>query len=309
MSLSKAHISATTASSDDALRRSGALGEYWELTKPRLSMLSVITAVVGYLAANPQKDFLTLISVLIGTSLAAGAAGALNQYMEREADKRMARTRSRPLPTGAISPERALVFGLVLAVLGTAALWLGANALAAGLVLATLVSYLLIYTPLKQVTQWNTLVGAVPGALPPLVGWAAARGTLDALGWVLFGLLFCWQIPHFMAIAWTYRKDYAQGGFVMATKIDPTGQSAGIQSLAFAIVLLAVSLVPCILGMNHWLPYGAVAMVMGLWYSKKSLDFLRATEKEKPARKLFFASILYLPLVLAVFVVDRVFLF
>ncbi|WOO40282.1 heme o synthase [Rubellicoccus peritrichatus] len=294
------------ASNDDA--RSSVLGEYWELTKPRLSMLSVITAVVGYLAADPNKNLLALASVLIGTSFAAGAAGALNQYLEREVDKRMARTRNRPLPAGVISPERALLFGMTLAFLGTLILWFGANPLSAALVLVTLFSYLLVYTPLKQITSWNTIIGAVPGALPPLVGWAAARDSLGALGWVLFGILFCWQIPHFMAIAWTYRKDYADGGFVMATKTDPSGRSAGYQSIAFAALLVAISVVPCFYGYNNWLPYGIVAVITGGWYLWLSIRFTFAEKKEKPARKLFFASISYLPLVLAVFVVDRLFL-
>lgn len=280
------------------------VGEYWELTKPRLSMLSVITAVVGYLAAEPARDFLALFAVLLGTSLAAGAAGALNQFLERDADAKMARTRSRPLPSGAVSPQGTVIYGFMLAVLGTGLLWAGANILAALLVLATLFSYLLIYTPLKQMTAWNTLVGAVPGALPPLVGWAAAKGSLGTLGWILFGILFCWQIPHFMAIAWNYRKDYAQGGFVMATLTDASGRSAGLQSALFAAILLVLSLLPVFLGYNTWV-YGVVAVLSGLWYLQLSIRFWRAEAKDKPAKKLFLASIAYLPVVLAVFVIDR----
>ncbi len=284
--------------------RRSVVGEYWELTKPRLSLLSVITAVVGYLAADPARDFLALFAVLLGTSLAAGAAGALNQFLEREADAKMARTRGRPLPSGAVSPQGTLAFGLLLAVSGTGLLWAGANFLAAMLVLATLVSYLLVYTPLKQMTAWNTLVGAVPGALPPLVGWAAAQGSLGTLGWLLFGILFCWQIPHFMAIAWKFRHDYSQGGFVMATLTDQSGRSAGMQSTLFAGMLLGLSLATVFLDYNTWV-YGVVAALAGLWYFKLSASFWRAESKDVPAKKLFIASIVYLPLVLAVFVLDR----
>lgn len=297
-----------TLTDQDNTRTRSLLGEYWELTKPRLSMLSVMTAVVGYLAASPSRDMLTLGVVLIGTSLAAGAAGALNQYLERDADRRMARTQARPLPSGMLSAESALIFGLVLAFLGTALLWAGANALAALLVLATLVSYLLVYTPMKRHTSWCTIVGAIPGALPPLVGYAAASQTIGALGWILFGVLFCWQIPHFMAIAWSCRQDYANGGFVMATVSDPSGQSAGNQSIAFALLLLPISLLPCVLGYNNWFSYGIVAALAGAWFLHLSLRFRYAQEKEKAARRLFFASISYLPLVLAVFVLDRIFL-
>lgn len=283
------------------------VGEYWELTKPRLSMLSVITAVVGYLAADPSRDFMALGAVLLGTSFAAGAAGALNQFLERDADAKMARTRGRPLPSGAVTPQGTLIYGLLLGALGTGLLWAGANSLSATLVMATMVSYLLIYTPLKRLSAWNTIVGAVPGALPPLVGWAAAQGSLGTLGWLLFGILFCWQIPHFMAIAWNYRKDYAQGGFVMATLTDPTGRSAGMQSTLFAAVLIAFSLAPVFMGFNTW-AYGAVAILAGAWYLQLSVKFWRAESKDKPAKKLFLASIAYLPVVLAVFVVDRLFL-
>jgi len=283
-----------------------ALRDYWELTKPRLSLLSVITALVGYMAANPMRDAGVFLSLLVGTSLAAGAAGALNQWLEREVDRKMARTQDRPLPSEAVSPQAALAFGLALGVIGTTLVWLGANPLAGALTLATLVSYLLVYTPLKRITTWNTLIGAVPGALPPLIGWAAAQGQIAPLGWILFGILFCWQIPHFMAIAWLYRDDYAQGGFVMSTVNDPTGQDAARQSLFHCIALLAISLLPSILGYTS-LAYGAAALACGAFYLMTAIRFWRAGgEQRTPAsRKLFLASIAYLPLLLGALVVDR----
>lgn len=268
-------------------------------------MLSVITAIVGYLSANPDRNSITLISLLLGTSFAAGAAGALNQYIERELDGRMARTRDRPLPAGLISPAAALVFGLALAFAGVGLIWTGTNALAALLTALTLVSYLLVYTPLKVRSIWNTHLGAIPGALPPLIGWAAARGTIDPLGWILFGILFAWQIPHFMAIAWMYRKDYAAAGMRMFPVDRPDGRATGWHSVAFAAILLVCSLLPGFLGYTS-LAYQLVALLAGLWFLYRAWQFRSPdTAGEPAARKLFFASISYLPLILAVLVLDR----
>lgn len=279
--------------------------EYWTLTKPRLSLLSVMTAVVGYQTANPQRDASILISLLLGTSFAAGAAGALNQWMESEFDKRMVRTRTRPVPTGAVSSQGALIFGLLLAIIGVTLLWLNVNGLAALLTLATLISYLAIYTPLKQKTAWCTLIGAIPGAIPPLVGWAAASGSIEPLGWVLFGILFFWQIPHFMAIAWTHRKDYANAGFIMSTQVDPSGKSAANQSILHCSLLLLISMAPAfIVGMTS-LFYEIMAFATGAYYLAKAIQFRTATDKNGPAKQLFLASIMYLPIILAVLVFDR----
>jgi len=284
--------------------RRGLGNALWELTKPRLSLLSVITAIVGYLVANPEKDFETLACLLLGTSFAAGGAGVLNQWMERLADSRMVRTQDRPLPSGQVLPVTALLYGLFLSILGVGLLWAGTNALAVWLAVATLVSYLVVYTPLKTVTQWSTIVGAIPGALPPLIGCAAARGNIDTLGWILFAMLFAWQIPHFMAIAWTYREDYARGKFAMATVVDPSGKSASWQSIVFSVVLLVVSLLPYFLGFAT-LAYELVALASGLYFLWQSIVFSRAPCREQGARKLFFTSIAYLPLVLATLVLDR----
>ncbi|WP_309399422.1 heme o synthase [Cerasicoccus maritimus] len=284
-----------------------ALREYWELTKPRLSLLSVITALVGYMAADPQRSAGIFLSLLVGTSLSAGAAGALNQWLEREVDRRMARTQSRPLPSGAVSPQAALIFGLSLGIAGSTLVWLGANPLAGALTVATLISYLLVYTPLKRMTSWNTLIGAVPGALPPLIGWAAANGQIDPLGWILFGILFCWQIPHFMAIAWLYRDDYAQGGFVMSTVNDPSGQSAARQSILHSLLLLGISLLPVFLGYTSWFLFGAAALICGMYYCWTALGFWRVKGQDRTSasRKMFLASIAYLPLLLGALVLDR----
>lgn len=294
------------ATLDSSRRESvAALRDYWELTKPRLSFLSVITALVGYLAANPARDLGSLFALLIGTSLAAGSAGALNQWLEREVDARMARTRNRPVPSGAVAPTQALAFGLALGLAGVLILALGTNILATVLTAAIILSYVLIYTPLKPVTRWNTIIGAVPGAMPPLVGWAAATGGVDALGWILFGVLFCWQIPHFMAIAWTYRHDYREGGLVMSTVVDPSGRDAAVQSVVFTALLTVVSLIPVVLGMDSWWLYAPAAIGLGVWFILCALAFARSEKRDRAARKLFIASIVYLPAMLAVLVVDR----
>jgi heme o synthase len=281
-------------------------GEYWELTKPRLSFLSVITAVVGYLSARPERHLGVLLCLLIGTTSAAFGAGALNQWLEREVDTRMARTRGRPLPSGAVSPGAALLFGLALASFGPLLLWWGVNALAAWLALATLASYLLVYTPLKRHTPWCTLVGSIPGALPPLIGSAAANGTIKPLGWILFGVLFAWQIPHFLSLAWTYRRDYAAARLPMSTVVDPTGRQAARASLLFTAALVLCSLLPVALGLAG-LAYGLVALALGAWFLGHAWRFARAdaASRDLPARRLFLASLAYLPLILAALVVER----
>ncbi|MEM8549660.1 MAG: heme o synthase [Verrucomicrobiota bacterium] len=277
---------------------------FFELTKPRLSFLSVITALVGYLATRATINLPQLIGLVIGTSLAAGSAATLNMWREREVDALMARTRSRPLPSGQVKPEHALAFGLTLGAFGIGLLAWSTNAVAAGLTLAIILLYVLAYTPLKPLTPWNTLIGAVPGAMPPLVGAAAATGQVDAMGWYLFGMIFCWQMPHFMAIAWTYRQDYAQGQLKMSTVVDPSGRDAARQSVLFALLLIVVSLLPVITGqMSGWF-YAPVALGLGVWYAARAVGFARSENRDACARKLFFASILYLPIILAVVVLD-----
>ena len=277
--------------------------DYYELTKPRLSFLSVVTAVVGYLSADPMRDLGVLLSLLLGTSMAAGGAAVLNQWLERDADARMVRTRERPIPAGRITPLQALIYGLTLSLAGCAILYSGANALAAFLTAATVVSYVLLYTPLKRLTTWNTIVGAVPGALPPLIGWAAAEGSISTLGWILFAILFLWQMPHFFAIAWTHRNDYAQGGFVMLSNADSTGRKVAVQSFAFCLALVVSTLLPVALGYASWV-FGVFALVMGIYMLRPAIAFLTAKNRDRSARKLFIASICYLPALLVPLVID-----
>ncbi|MGK0176587.1 MAG: protoheme IX farnesyltransferase [Lentimonas sp.] len=277
--------------------------DFYELTKPRLSFLSVITAIVGYLSANPSKDFGVLMSLLIGTSLAAGGAAVLNQWLEYKADAKMVRTRERAIPAGRVHPLHALIYGLVLSVTGCLTLYIGANSLAAILTAITIVTYTLLYTPLKRFTTWNTLIGAIPGALPPLIGWAAATGKIDPLGWILFAILFLWQMPHFFAIAWTYRKDYAKGGFVMLSNADEDGRKVALQSFAFCIALIISTLLPVLSGDASWI-YGTIAIVAGIYLLRPAIDFLSVDKRDTAARKLFFASIFYLPALLFPLVLD-----
>lgn len=292
-----------TDSKESAVSLRKRIEDFYELTKPRLSFLSVITAVVGYLSANPSRDLSVLLSLLFGTSLAAGGAAVLNQWLERDADAKMVRTRERAIPAGRVQPLHALIYGLVLSFAGCLMLYVGANLLSAVLTAITIATYTLVYTPLKQFTTWNTLIGAIPGALPPLIGWAAATGKIDLLGWVLFAILFLWQMPHFFAIAWTYRKDYAQGGFVMLSNADENGRKVALQSFVFCLALIVSSLLPVLLGKASWI-YGAIALAAGIYLLRPAIDFLKPEKRDTAARKLFFASIFYLPALLFPLVLD-----
>ncbi len=277
--------------------------DYVALTKPRLNVLVVATSAAGfYLGASAPINPLTLIATVAGTTLVAGGAAALNQLYERETDALMGRTRMRPLPDGRISPAEARVFGLLLSAAGLGLLLVCSTWLAAALALATLVVYLLIYTPLKRRSPIATLVGAVPGALPPLIGWTAARGiTLGGLS--LFLIVFLWQIPHFMAIAWMYRDDYAAAGFPMLPVLDPTGRRAGRQAVAYAAALLPISLMPTIVGLTD-ATYAAVAVVLGVTMLVLAAKFAVA-RTDVAARRLFFASLVYLPLIWIVMIVGK----
>ncbi|WP_244648178.1 MULTISPECIES: heme o synthase [unclassified Lentimonas] len=303
MSHSSTQSSSITGSSESAVSWRDRAEDFYELTKPRLSFLSVVTAVAGYLSADPERDLGVLFSLLIGTSLAAGGAAVLNQWLEREADAKMVRTKDRAIPAGRIAPMHALIYGLGLSILGCFLLYKGANLLAGTLTAATIASYVLLYTPLKRLTTWNTLIGAIPGALPPLIGWAAAEGQITTLGWILFAILFLWQMPHFFAIAWTHRKDYAQGGFVMLSNADSTGHKVAVQSFAFCLALIVSTLLPVLLGYATWI-YGTIAIAAGIYMLRPAIAFLKAEERDAAARKLFFASIFYLPALLFPLVLD-----
>lgn len=288
----------------DSADRRAFLSGLFELTKPRLSFLSVVTALVGYLAARPDRDAWLMIHFLSGTALAAGGAAALNQWMERRTDALMRRTKDRPIPSGTVSAPQAFIWGTALSIGGVAQLFLAVGSLAAVLAAATIGTYLFLYTPLKRRTRWSTEVGAISGALPPLIGWAAARGTIDGLGWALFALLFFWQIPHFLAIAWTYRRDYEAADFPMLPVVDADGRSTAWWSLINTVVLAVVTVVPAIIGLTGWL-FGAMAVLFGAVFIVFAADMLRAEERNTAARRLFFYSIFYLPALLAVLVVDR----
>ena len=241
-----------------------------------------------------------LSATLLGTALCAGGAAALNQWWERDLDSRMKRTRGRPLPAGRMSPQDALLFGLFFSVTGIAILALFANPRAAFLAFATIAIYILVYTPMKRMSSLNTLVGAIPGALPPLIGWVAARGNYGLEGGLLFATLFFWQMPHFLAIAWMYREDYKAGGCIMLTDADEDGSTTARQALLYSICLLVVTLLPGVLGFNSAI-YFFGALLLGGAFSAFAAVFLLRRDRPS-ARNLFFASILYLPLLLGLLV-------
>jgi protoheme IX farnesyltransferase len=275
------------------------LADFLTLTKPEITFNVVLTALVGFLAADHGSvRVLPLVHALLGTGLVAGAASSLNQWAERGHDALMHRTVRRPLPAGRLSPQESAIFGLALGVLGTAYLALSVGVLASALAAATAVSYLLIYTPLKRVTSLATVVGAVPGAMPPLIGWAAARGALAPGAWVLFLILFFWQMPHFLALAALYRKDYARAGFRVLPVVDPGGASTGRQAVLYALALLVVSLLPTPLGMAGPLYFfGALTLGVGFVYYGIRLALVPASHRH--ASSLFRYSLLYLPVLCA----------
>jgi len=280
--------------------------DYLELTKPRLSLLSVLTALVGYVAARPPTDRVKLACLVVGTGLAAAGVASLNQWMEHDTDALMKRTASRPIPSGKVTSGSAFVLGSLMCIAALFLLFAKVNAVAALFALLTIVSYLGWYTPAKRFTRWSTEIGAVAGAFPPLIGWSAAEGRVSALGWILFGVLYFWQIPHFMAIAWTYRRDYAEVKFPMLSVLDQTGAWVAGWSLVNTLALVGVTVLPVVLGLAS-VYYTAIALACGVWFLWRAAVFLRAGTRDPAARKLFFASLLYLPLVLGTLVVDRLF--
>jgi heme o synthase len=278
--------------------------DYLELTKPRLSMLSVLTAMVGYFAARPASNPPKFVLLLIGTSLAAGGVAALNQWLEHETDAQMKRTADRPIPSGKVPTGSAFVLGWLMCVLALFLLFAKVDRLAALFTLLTIISYLGWYTPAKSRSRWSTEIGAVAGAFPPLIGWCAGEGRVTALGWILFGVLFFWQIPHFMAVAWTYRRDYSAVHFPMLPVRDESGNWVAAWSLFNTVALVVVSLLPVALGLTTK-AYGAAAALCGAWFLWRAIVFLNPNTRDPAARKLFIASILYLPVVLGALVADR----
>jgi protoheme IX farnesyltransferase len=283
--------------------QSHALADFVALTKPRLNVLVVATSAAGfYLGANAPIDSVPFVATVAGTTLVAGGAAALNQLYERNTDALMRRTRMRPLPDGRLSPTEARVFGVLLSAAGLILLTVYSTWLASLLALATLIIYLAIYTPLKRRSPVATIVGAIPGALPPLIGWTAARG-MTAGGLSLFLIVFLWQMPHFMAISWMYRDDYGAAGFPMLPVIDPTGRRAGRQAVGYAAALLVASLMPTLVGLSG-LVYAGVAVALGAAMLVLAVGFARA-HTDAAARRLFLGSLAYLPLIWIVMIADK----
>jgi len=287
--------------------------DYIELTKPRITWLILMSTGIGYFfglrGAASWWEFLksipyvSLLHTIIGTGLIASGTAALNQWYEREADRKMRRTSDRPLPSGRLSAPRALAFGAALSVAGFVELWLGVNLLSGLIGAFTLASYLFLYIPMKQRTWWSTTVGAFPGAMPPMIGYAAAAGTLTKESWVLFAILFLWQFPHFYSIAWMYRDDYARAGIRMLPVVEPDGRSTARQIVLYGIALIPVSLVPALLGMSGRI-YLVGALLLGLWflYSGVRVALERSLVR---ARNVLITSVFYLPLIYGLMLLDR----
>lgn len=287
------------------LALSSRLNGYVALTKPDVSFLVVITTAAGYyMGARGPMNWLHLIHTVFGTMLIAAGTSALNHYIERESDRYMRRTASRPLPSGALHPREALGFGLVLATAGAVYLYFAAGPLAAGLGIATCLSYLLAYTPLKKRTIWATFVGAFPGAIPPMIGWAAATGSLDRGAWLLFAILFFWQFPHFHAIAWMYREDYARAGILMLPVVDRQGTRTFRQIVITAALLVGVGVLPAVVGLAGTL-YLLGSLVVNLALLQVCL--WAASEKTNlRAKWLMHATVLHIPVLLGLMAYDKI---
>lgn len=279
-------------------------GDYLELTKPRLSMLSVITTLVGYGAAKPGWFPGEFWALVIGTSACAAGVATLNQWMESDTDAVMPRTADRPIPAGKVATGSAFILGVGLAAGGLGTLFTYTNGPAAFFALLTIIAYLAIYTPAKRWSRWSTEIGAVAGAFPPLIGWAAATGGVTALGWILFGILFLWQVPHFMAVSWTYRHDYGAVNFPMLPVRDAEGGKVARWSFANSVALVIVCLLPQPLGLAS-LFYTLVTGLLAVWFIARAAAFLNPAGRDQNARKLFFTTIGWLPLQLGALVADR----
>jgi len=278
--------------------------DYLELTKPNVVWLILMSTMVGfYIGAPSQLPYLLLLHTVAATGLLAGGVGALNQWWERDLDAKMRRTESRPLPAGRLTPGASLAFGIALVTGGLAYLLLAVNALSFWVGVATAVSYVLLYTPLKTRTPLATFVGAFPGAAPLLLGWTAARDTLGLEAWVLFAILFLWQFPHFYAIAWLYREEYARAGIQMLPVVDPDGVSTGRQIVCYGFNLAPVSLAPWVLGLAGPI-YGAAALVLSAGYLYYGVRAARQRSRET-ARALLRASVVYLPVLYLFLVADK----
>jgi protoheme IX farnesyltransferase len=282
--------------------------DYIALTKPRITWLILMSTGVGYFfgvqkGVWPGWHWLTLLHTIVGTGLIASGTAALNQWYERIADGKMRRTQDRPLPSGRLTPGKALAFAIAISAAGFAELWFGANPLSATLGLVTLLTYLFVYTPLKQRSPHSTTIGSIPGAMPPLIGFAAASGTLTWDAWILFAILFLWQFPHFYAIAWMYKEDYARAGIRMLPVVEPDGKSTARRILLYSVALIPISMLPKFFAMagNVYL-YGALALGLAfLYYGLR----IRSDRTRQQARRVLLASVVYLPLLFSLMLIDR----
>jgi protoheme IX farnesyltransferase len=290
--------------SEPGLTLAGKVAAYSELTKPRITFLVSLTAAAGFCMGSAGGiDYLRLLNMSIGIALLSSGLSTLNQYLERDLDGLMRRTQGRPLPTGKLSPSEAAIFGIALSLVATAYLAIFINPLSALLGLATFASYLFVYTPLKTKTTLSTVFGAFPGAMPPLIGWVAARGKIGVEAWILFAILFLWQFPHFLAIAWMYRDDYARAGIKMLPVVEPEGRVTGQQIITYTLLLIPVSLLPVAVGISGQIYLvGASALGIGFLFFSAKAALVRTTWQ---ARKLLLASVLYLPALFALMVLNR----
>lgn len=278
--------------------------DFVSLTKPRLNTLVLVTSAAAYYLGDGHRlPWAHLIHTMVGTALVAGGASALNQHWERDTDRLMRRTRLRPLPDARMHPQDALWFGIALSAVGLAQLTLFVNPLTALIAALTLLSYVLLYTPLKTRTSLSTIVGAIPGALPALLGWTAATNSLSAGGWILFGIVFMWQMPHFLAIAWLFRDDYANAGIPLLPVVEPDGRSTGRQSVLYSAGLIPISLLPMAVGMATAY-YLVGALTLGAILLVLSLEFA-SSRSMQAARRLFYGTILYLPLLWIALLADH----
>ena len=293
--------------SSDAAVMSGSSArarDFVALAKPRLNLLVVASTLVGYAMADGEAlGIVRVAGLLLGTGLVAGGASAFNQVMERDLDALMKRTRTRPMPDQRLQPVEGLLAAGAMTLAGLLLIVASSNVLAAAVALATLLSYVVVYTPLKRRSSFGTVIGAIPGALPPIIGWAAAENALPAQAWTLFGIMFLWQLPHFLAIAWMYREDYARAGFPMLPVLEPDGRSTGRQAVVYAAALVPLSLAPTLMGMAG-VPYFAGALVLGIAFLGLTVRFA-FTRENRDARRAFFGSIVYLPLLWILMIANK----
>ena len=278
--------------------------DYIELTKPRITWLILMSTGIGYFfGMRGGLNLWSLLHTVLGTGLIASGTAALNQWFEREADRKMRRTKDRPIPSGRLDPTRALLFGIALSIAGFADLWLGCNPLSAVLGAATLFSYLFLYTPLKQRTPLSTTIGAFPGAMPPMIGYAAARGDITAEAWILFAILFLWQFPHFYSIAWMYREDYARAGICMLPVVRPDGRRTAAEIVIYGLALIPVSMIPTLLGMSGRI-YMFGALLAGLYFLYSGIRVARERTALR-ARYVLLVSVFYLPILYGLMLLDH----